>query len=50
MEEEAFYEAKRQAARVAMRLKNKEQAAKQAVARRSVQQSWLGKDSEEWEM
>lgn len=50
MEEEAFYEAKRQAARVGRRLKSQELAAKQAAAKKSIHQTWLGKDAEEYEM
>lgn len=50
MEEEAFYEAKRQAARVGRRLKSQELAAKQAAAKKSIHQTWLGKDAEEYEI
>lgn len=46
MEEEAFYEAKRQAAQVARKLKNQEQATNKKYEAKS----WLGNDAEEWEI
>lgn len=50
VEEESFYEAKRAAARVAKRLKNQEFASNQAAAKSTGQQTWTGKDAEDYEI
>ncbi|KAK2158693.1 hypothetical protein LSH36_165g01015 [Paralvinella palmiformis] len=53
MEEEAYYEAKREAARIARLQKMKEQNARQmssSVALRNGPKAWLGDDESDWEV
>ena len=53
MEEEAYYEAKREAARVARMQKMKEQASKQqssALVLRNGPKAWIGEDESDWEV
>lgn len=49
-EEEAYYEAKREAARIAKLQKVKEKAAKGKNATTKGGRSWLGDDENEWEV
>ena len=50
LEEEKFYEAKREAARIAKLQKKKEQTAKSKNATTKGGKSWLGEDENEWDM
>ena len=49
-EEEAYYQAKREAARVSKALRRKEQAARLMVASKKDPNAWLGEDESDWEM
>ena len=52
MEEEAYYEAKREAARVARMQKMKEQMSKQSttIVLRNGPKAWLGDEESDWEV
>lgn len=52
MEEEAYYEAKREAARVAKMQRQKEQMSKQsgALVIRNGPKAWLGDDESDWDV
>ena len=50
MEEEAYYEAKREAARVAKMQRVKEKALKDAGIVKKGPKAWLGEDESDWEV
>lgn len=50
MEEEAYYEAKREAARAAKMQRNKEQQSKQLALTKTGPKAWLGEDESDWEV